>query len=287
MLKTKFFNILRIWTRIPLVENLLSKLTQGKPTKNFISKIPLNYTEYKHPSERKVTRGGIKYELDISDCMEWTVYFGIETEPRKQLYDLIREGDYIFDVGTNIGEVAMQLAKRTGMNGKVYAFEPDPEIYQRLSCNLSLNEFKNLKAHQLGFGNKNETVFMSPEVQNNSGGNRIVATQKGSVGVAIQKLDDFVQNNDIKKLDLLKIDVEGYEINVLKGATNTIEKFRPRLFVEVSDRNLKQQGGSARELLERLAYFYTTLSRAEDGTKINMGSNFEGCFFDVIATYEG
>lgn len=286
MSKTTIFNIIRSITRFGPVERLLTNYTQGKSKASFFSKIPLNYTEYKSPTFRTVQRNGINFKLDISDYIEWIVYFGLELEPRKPIFDITLKGDIVFDIGSNIGEVALRLAKHVGENGFVHAFEPDPTIFSKLTTNVSMNSFDNIKLHQIGLGDQRATMQMAPEVSNNLGGNRIVSSGVKGNDVQIQTLDQFVEDNNIDKIDMIKLDVEGYELKVLVGAKLTLEKYRPKLFVEVSDRNLKQQKSTAKELISLIAKKYTTLINAENGSPINLNQDYTDCFFDLIAYNE-
>lgn len=286
MIKTKLLNLLRSVTRIKAFEQVLVSLTQGKSKKSFISKVPLNYTKYKKGSIRNATRNGINYELDISDYMEWVIYFGIEVEPREVLIDLAVKGDIILDVGSNVGEVAMRLSRKVQQKGLVYAFEPDPFIYRRLEKNLSLNELSNVSIHNVGFGDINSTKEMAPESVSNRGGNRIVSDGKGTSKVKIQTLDLFVEENGLDRVDMIKIDVEGYEMKVLQGAMKTISKHRPKLFIEVSDRSLRQQGSNGKELINFVSKKYRTLVNAETKKPIDLNSDYTNCFFDLIAYHE-
>ncbi|MGK7390870.1 MAG: FkbM family methyltransferase [Candidatus Cyclobacteriaceae bacterium M2_1C_046] len=283
MLKTRFLNIFRSIFKIPFLEKILSNATQGKSKSSFLSKLPLNYTNYSSHSFRHVERNGIKYHLDISDYMEWLVYFGIEFEPRSILYSLIKPHYTIFDIGTNIGEVAMNMAKRT--EGRVHAFEPDPLTAAKFKNNLHLNDFGNIVFNEIGLGDARGSFFMSPEVKNNKGGNRIIHDIHNNhhPKVHVVTLDAYVEENGINQLHLIKIDVEGFELNVLKGGVKTIEKFRPTLFIEVNDRNLRQQGSTAQELMLFLKNYYTKFRYVNGDYDVETPPKMNDCHFDIIA----
>ena len=74
---------------------------------------------------------------------------------------------------------------------------------------------------------------MEPEVQNNYGGARIVVDKENSIAINVRTLDDYVAEQSLKQIDVIKIDVEGFELNVLTGGKSSIESYRPKLFVEV------------------------------------------------------
>jgi hypothetical protein len=101
--------------------------------------------------------------------------------------------------------------------------------------------------------------------------------------VNIIRVDDFCSAQQIKRIDLMKIDVEGYEMNVLLGAKQIIERDIPDLFIEVDDNNLAQQGHSAREILEFLEPKYKLIYDAATHKSISANDNFTNCHFDLVA----
>jgi FkbM family methyltransferase len=234
-------------------------------------------------------RRGIEYELDISDFMEWVVYFGIATEPRDKLYALASKGDTVLDVGANIGECALNFARRVGPEGRVLAFEPGPGTRAKLQRNIDLNpSTKNIEIVALGLGDEEATLQLSAPSPHNRGGNRILERPVGEhVAVRVVRLDDFVAERGLTRLDVLKIDVEGFEVRVLRGAARTLERFHPKLFIEVSEENLRGSGTSGRELLGILEDLGYSLRSAEDDLPVSPNDRLEGRHFDVIATFRG
>ncbi|MFN0188030.1 MAG: FkbM family methyltransferase [Bacteroidia bacterium] len=238
--------------------------TNKKGYDNFFVKcIPQNY-QYSKFSIRRVKRDGIWYELDLSEYMEWVIYYGLNVENRNDLYCLVKRDMVLFDIGSNIGETLLNFAKLTGEKGKVYGFEPVPHTYGKCSNNIALNRFNNVSVSQIALSNKEETLFFQEPNNNNSGGvfmNK--SNTPGSYKVEGITLDAYVERVGIKVLDLIKVDVEGFETNVLKGASETCKKFRPKLFVEVDDVNLKSQGSSADELIKLISSYGYRISKID------------------------
>lgn len=158
---------------------------------------------------------------------------------------ICKDGDIVIEVGANIGAHTLYLSKLVG-NGYVFAFEPQRLVFQNLCANLAINSISNVYAYQEAISDENGTIII-PECDftknNNFGGINIENTKNGTT-VNRQKLDNFL--NKIDRLKLLKIDVEGMEILVIKGAKELIDKFRPIIYVE----NDRQE--HSKELIELL-----------------------------------
>jgi len=213
-----------------------------------------------------VNRNGIWFELDLSEYMEWVIYYGLSVENRSGLYSVAKKGMVMFDVGSNIGETLLNFALFVGDEGKVFGFEPIPHTFEKCSNNISLNNFSNISITQIALSNKEETLFFEDPNNNNSGG--VFMNKKHTTsGHTVQAitLDAFVKNHNVKEIDLIKIDVEGFEANVLKGAEVVCKEFRPKLFVEVDDVNLKRQGSSEKELLDLIISYGYRISKVNDG----------------------
>ncbi|MEO7132974.1 MAG: FkbM family methyltransferase [Vicinamibacterales bacterium] len=128
-----------------------------------------------------------------------------------------RPGDTVVDVGANIGEVSIVLSQRVGSNGEVFAFEPQPRVFQYLLGNLALNHCSNVKPRNVALGSARGVVRMSDDKQDDM--NRI--TQSGAIEVTCSTLDAELPSELIA---LLKIDVEGSELSVLKGASDVLAR---------------------------------------------------------------
>lgn len=168
----------------------------------------------------------------------------------KLFEQICKEGDIVFEIGANIGAHTIKLSKLVG-NGFVFAFEPQRMVFQSLCANLAINSISNVFAYQEAISDENGTILI-PEYDfskiNNFGGINIENTKRGTL-VHKQKLDNFI--NKINSLKFLKIDVEGMEIGVLKGAKELIKKFKPIIYVE-NDR--QEHSKNLIELLWSLDY---------------------------------
>jgi FkbM family methyltransferase len=142
----------------------------------------------------------------------------------KMLVDeLVKPGMTAVDVGANIGYYMLLLSTRVGNNGTVICLEPDPENLTELSRNLRCNQVENAEVVESAVG---ET---DGEVRFQSGKNGNVS-ESGDISVPLVKLDSVLEG---RECDFIKVDVEGYEGSVLRGAKETIQNKTPKLLVEI------------------------------------------------------
>ncbi len=275
-------NLLRLPLRARAIDERLARFTYGRSPHDWIARVPANNHLYRSPSPRRVIRDGLAFDLDISDYMEWMIYFGIAIEPRDTLLALAKPGEVVFDVGANIGETGLQLARRVGASGAVFAFEPHPQIFARAQRNLALNPMAQLQLLPLGLGAEPGTLSLAAPTESNRGSMRVAPDQHG-LPVTITTLDDFVAARGLARVDLIKIDIEGFEHHALRGGRKLLAEQRPRLFIEVDDVNLRAQGTSARAMIELLEGFGYRLRHAQRGVPIDHDYRFEHDHFDVIA----
>ena len=139
----------------------------------------------------------------------------------------------------------------------------------------------------MALGDSGQRLTMIEPDPTNTGMHRIAPGPESKVAprVAVTTLDEFLRNRESFHIDWIKIDVEGYEARVVRGAISTIERCRPELFVEVDDRNLMAQGDSAvgvLRLLEQLGY---DIHDAATGRTVGPDSDLEGCHIDVLCVH--
>lgn len=266
--RVRFFNFFRGFLKLRPAESLLRTFTNGKDYTSFFARcLPQNY-QYAQGTFRIAEQNGIRFRLDISQYMEWVIYFGLKVENRDTLYPLIKKGMHVLDIGTNIGETLLNFARLTGESGSVTGFEPVSYNYEKCRQNIRLNSYRNARVMQLALSDRNEWLSFEDSDNFNSGG-IYMQRDTGKTGnrVKAMPLDDFIRENAIAKVDFIKMDVEGFEMNVLKGAKKTIEQFHPVLYIEVDDANLRRQGSSAAELeffLKEMNYNFTKAGKDDD-----------------------
>ena len=154
-------------------------------------------------------------------------YNRYEAELLKQLCGT---DDVVVEVGANVGSHSVGLAKQVGPGGRLVAVEPQAEVFQALCANVALNGLHNVDCLQCALGEEPGTLNVRPQDYEREGnfGAVSLGVADGSP-VAVFRLDDVFRYD---RLRLLKIDVEGMEAEVLRGASETIKRLRPMLYVE-------------------------------------------------------
>lgn len=150
------------------------------------------------------------------------------------LGQILKSGDVVVDVGANIGTHTVFFSKKVGSGGLVYAFEPQRITYEFLCANLALNGLLNVVPVQKGVSDLSGEItipVLNPSVAQNFAALKIEGHAAGDL-VHVQPLDAL----ELKRCSLIKIDVEGMELKVLRGAEKTIRNCRPLLFVENNSR---------------------------------------------------
>jgi FkbM family methyltransferase len=155
-------------------------------------------------------------------------------EFKKEEIDIsAKPGDYVIDAGGGWGETAINFAFDVGPNGKIFTFEFVPENLKIMNHNLSLNQTLEplITIIQKPLTQDSNITFYC---ENNNGlSTRISKERYDEKDIKLESIsiDDFLTSDKIEKVDLIKMDIEGSELSALKGAKNTIKKFRPKLMI--------------------------------------------------------
>ena len=208
-----------------------------------------------------LVRDGCAFLARPSVQLDWRVaLFGTyEPELRRVIEAVLSEGGVAVDVGANVGWHTLLMARRVGLQGRVLAAEANASVRARLEQNLGLNSFTQVEILPYAIADTEGTVdFLGPDAYDvDSGTGRMVAvqegTQPGATRVETRSLDAIVAARRIDKLDLIKIDVEGFEWPVLLGAKDTIAKFRPHVLFEFDDAYVSRGGGGPTVMAEFFA----------------------------------
>jgi FkbM family methyltransferase len=174
-----------------------------------------------------------------------------DTAIHEAMGEYLEDGDVFIDVGANIGLFSILAASKFG--AEVYAFEPSERELARLARNATLNEVA-IKTFQVALGSVATVGSMHLEAAGNHMMNRVASGQLSGAGMArceIRRLDEVLLPEIFRRARLVKIDVEGYEMNVLLGMSGAFEFLQhAALVVEITPRWLAENGSSADSLYE-------------------------------------
>jgi len=236
------------------------------PLLNFISWLGLT----KNVKTQKTFDENIKINLDLEDWIQKQIYFfgRYEVEKKETMLwkNILKEGQTIFDIGANIGYYSLLASKRIG-DGRIYAFEPVKQTFERLTKNVKINNFKNIKVNNLAVSNEEGTVDIYVANSKNTGTSSITNHMHFNGDKQTVKsltIDHFVKSNNIEAMDIVKIDVEGAEMMVIEGMEKSLRKFNPIVMIELIDERLKAAGSSIKEaydFFEKLDYKSYQLDR--------------------------
>lgn len=196
---------------------------------------------------RKVVRYNIgdkqfTMALNIARAPECGYYYFDPTPGVTELISSCLARGTMVDIGANVGFHTLTAAL---FFDRVYAFEPTPETYASLDKNVKMNGFSNVALANVALASSNGSAILHRDSRN-CGANSLIeegicGSDQGTVTVATQRLDDFVAQTGIQRVDFIKIDVEGFEAEVLEGAKETIATHSPVLFVELLTDSIAQR----------------------------------------------
>ena len=196
-------------------------------------------------------------QLDVSLRDEVAIHYALQREYEPEVSRFIRRalrpGMVVFDVGANIGHFTLLAAKRVGAAGQVHAFEPAKSECDKLAANVALNGFGNVVVNRVAVCEQSGQVALQTLTDGlglyNTLGRPFRSGEFASVMVPCTSLDDYVRERQIGRVDLIKIDIEGAEINALTGAAQLLSRDdAPVIVCEFSDPAATGMGHSTREL---------------------------------------
>lgn len=199
----------------------------------------------------------------------WWCGDSYEFRESRFLKRLLQPGMVFLDVGANVGYYSLLAATRIAPGGAVHAFEPVAAQHAALCANLRLNHLEHVTVNRLIVSETRGTMEIHIGDHDNSGVASVGIAGSGNSKtetVDAISLDDYIREQRLPKVDVVKIDVEGHEPNVLRGALVLLRTFRPMLLLEVKDRLLRQTGSSAAQVYDLLAREgYTPYAAGTDG----------------------
>ncbi len=245
---------------------ILSRVTPAVPLKSYFwleRKLDLQTLRDLEPAlikfgvlrpARVHVRGGVTMLLDPRDLVPLILLRNGEWQPEvwESLSLALPKGAVFLDVGAHIGTFTLKAARKVGPDGKVLAFEPNPETATLLRDNLAANHLENVVVEAIACTDKDQQLTLYAAPINNTGASSLSETNAEygdstalkPFQVRGRPIDDVVKELNLSRVDAIKIDVEGAELQVLRGAVETLKRFHPKIVLEM--------------VPEQLASFHTT-----------------------------
>jgi len=201
-------------------------------------------------------REGVTWELDLREGIDLALYLGVyERATTRVLRNLVRPGMTALDIGANIGAHTLPLAKHVGEAGRVFAFEPTAYAHGKLRANLALNPAlagrvvleQLILTDDASSGSVSEIYSSWPLTAGERLHEKHQGALKSTQGARAVRLDDYLEAREVAKVDIVKLDVDGYEYQVLRGAPRLLAS-RPVIVMELAPYVLAERGHSLGEL---------------------------------------
>lgn len=219
--------------------------------KNFVYSV-LNWITFKKGISRNINGFKIRF------TPQWSRYFpgDYEKENYAWLKQQLKTGDQVIDIGAHIGLFSVVCSQLVGKEGKIVCFEPTPGTYKLLQQTLKLNHCENVIPVQAAVSSKEgqATFYISTENEGNNSnslvGNNTLQKMEG-YDVQLKTIDSIVAEYVISP-NLIKIDVEGAELDTLKGGLNTFSTLKPNIILGLHPEAIKRKGDSLEQIWDLL-----------------------------------
>ena len=236
---------------------------------------------------RQIEIHGATVVLNPTDpVVSGALHFGVSEKAETRFFQSAwRDGMTFLDVGANLGYYTALATRVVGPNGRVLAVEPDPDSFDYLEQTIAANAVGNVQAFPVAASDAPATLplYISTD---NRGDNRLYASgeDRPQVEVAARPLDALLSENKIETVDLIKIDVQGYEPKVIAGLRETITASQNlTLLTEFWPQGIDEAGEDANEFLQTLRELGLTLHELQpDGSLAELTDDT-----DLIARHQG
>lgn len=199
-----------------------------------------------------VRRRGINWSLDLREGIDFAIYLTGSFEPSTlaAYRRLLSEGDVAVDIGANMGAHTLHLAKCVAATGRVLAYEPTVSAFARLKRNIACNPdlapritaVQAMLVAESGADVEPE-IYASWPLHTPSGAHPLhLGVLVSTEGARSLTLDEAIAELGVRRVHLIKLDVDGHELEVLSGARTTLARHRPRIIMELAPYTLEERG---------------------------------------------
>lgn len=195
-----------------------------------------------------ILRGKLKYKKWIVGSGVHGCWLGIYEYEKQNLFTgMVEKDSVVYDIGANVGFYTLLSSALVGSKGKVFAFEPSRRNLRYLRRHLSINNIKNVRIYDVAVSDSSGEISFD----DTKGSSQGKISKSGKIKVNSVSLDEFFAQGELLPPDYLKIDVEGAEALVLKGAMDLLRKYHPIIFLAAHSLELNKE---CREILSKVGY---------------------------------
>ncbi|MFM8679253.1 MAG: FkbM family methyltransferase [Alphaproteobacteria bacterium] len=203
---------------------------------------------------------GLLFHCDTQSFLEWYIFFygAFRPEVSRLINRMLRPGQVAIDIGANVGMHSVIMANRVGPTGRVVVFEPDPHPMGRLRRNMALNGIDWVTTVEAAVSARSETrtfYLHDDSIGNFANASLVAATvgkQTASVEMQVVSIDEWMRDNPLPRVDVVKLLAQGEEYNALQGMRGLIERDRPKIFFLYEPSYWQRQG---LELMDAVRFF--------------------------------
>jgi FkbM family methyltransferase len=233
----------------------------------------------------RICRSGIYYEVDLSEAVDLSLFlFGhFQKYVIDSRYFSLPTGGVVLDVGANFGLMSLGFAQ-LAPSGRVYAFEPTDYAFEKLMRNLSLNPELAARITPIQTflsdavaQEKSIPAYSSWKVDGRSTEGHAVhgGLLRSTNSAGMTTIDDFCRETRIGRVDLIKVDTDGHEFHVLRGAAKTLEAYRPHIIFEVGMYLLNERGIRFEEFTDYLTPLGYRLLNSKNGHAVTSQNHLQ------------
>jgi FkbM family methyltransferase len=209
---------------------------------------------------------GGEVQVSLKDHVGRSVFLFGDLDPKITwiLKRLLKPGDRVLDIGANIGLLSLWMSKLVGPRGIVHAFEPNPVLCGILQSTLARNRSKNIKLHPIALGGSEGRMELHVPTGNFGAASlvRKAACSEQIHTVPVVRLDEIMFRESETRIALIKLDVEGFELEVLKGARRVLQEVRPSaILFESNEPSNRDEMPPVMRLLHECGYEFLAIPR--------------------------